>query len=114
VLRFPYPGQCLRLALLEHAGIAVTHGLSSTSARIRTSAWARLSPLAAARCAPRRWPPAAQTARLRQIGQPNDGIPPVFPPSTGRTAPVMKLESSDSRKAMAAATSWGSPARPIG
>ena len=38
----------------------------------------------------------------------------VRPPSTGTVAPVMKLASSESRWATAAATSSGRPARPIG
>lgn len=41
-------------------------------------------------------------------------VPAVDPPSAGRMAPVMNLASSDNRKAMTAATSAGSPIRPIG
>jgi hypothetical protein len=37
-----------------------------------------------------------------------------YPPSTGSTAPVMNEASSEARKAMALATSAGSPMRPIG
>lgn len=38
----------------------------------------------------------------------------VIPPSTERAVPVMKLASSDARKATAFATSSGLPIRPIG